>query len=152
MRCGLVHGTGEDSKIIWNNRIPLALDKDGNLNLSPSFIWGLALCVIVCNINCNEKIGETCWISTASFKYLINDLWGKRGSVKMMIRSQYNVIIEENPLSWYTTCRLPANHWYCLLFPSPIIMGNAAMIALKNAQTAFRGKPNVWVLKRSRTL
>lgn len=99
MRCGLVHGTGEDSKIIWNNRIPLALDKDGNLNLSLSFIWGLALCVIVCNINCNEKIGETCWISTASFKYLINDLWGKRGSVKMMIRSQYNVIIEENPLS-----------------------------------------------------
>lgn len=98
MRCGLIHGTGEDSKIIWNNRIPLALDKDGNLNLSPSFIWGLALCVIVCDVNRNEKVGETCWISTASFKYLVNDLWGKRKNIKMMIKSQYNVVIEERPL------------------------------------------------------
>lgn len=98
MRCGLIHGTGEDSKIIWNNRIPLALDKDGNLNLSPSFIWGLALCVIVCDVNRNEKVGETCWISTASFKYLVNDLWGKRENIKMMIKSRYNVIIEERPL------------------------------------------------------
>ena len=95
MRCGLIHGTGEDSKIIWNNRIPLALDKDRNLNLSPSFIWGFALCVIACPANRKEKVGDTCWISTASFKYLINDLWGKRESVKKMVKSQFNVIIEE---------------------------------------------------------
>ena len=49
MRCGLVHGTGENSKIVWNSLVPLALDKDGNLNLSPSFIWGLALAVITCD-------------------------------------------------------------------------------------------------------
>lgn len=95
MRCGLIHGTGEDSKIIWNNRIPLALDKDGNLNLSPSFIWGFALCVITCPVNREEKVRDTCWVSTASFKYLINDLWGQRESVKKMIKSQFNVIIEE---------------------------------------------------------
>ena len=50
--------------------------------------------VIVCDINRNEKVNETCWISTASFKYLINNLWGKRENAKKMIRSQYNVIIE----------------------------------------------------------
>lgn len=94
MRCGLIHGTGEDNKIIWNNRIPLVLDKYGNLNLSPSFIWGLALCVITCPVNNGEKVRDTCWISTASFKYLINDLWGKRDSVRKMIKSRYNVDIE----------------------------------------------------------
>lgn len=93
MRCGLIHGTGKDSKIIWNARIPLALDQDGNLNLSPSFIWGLALSVIACDTNRDEKADEMCWISTASFKYLINDLWGKKDSVKKMVKSQYNVII-----------------------------------------------------------
>lgn len=96
MRCGLVHGTGEDSKIVWNNRIPLALDKDGNLNLSPSFIWGFALCVITCPVNREETVRDTCWISTVSFKYLINDLWGKRDSIKKMIKSHFNVIIEEH--------------------------------------------------------
>lgn len=31
----------------------------------------------------------------ATFKYLINDLCGKRDSVKNMIKSQYNVMIKE---------------------------------------------------------
>ena len=31
----------------------------------------------------------------ATFKYLINDLWGKRDSVKNMIKSQYDVTIKE---------------------------------------------------------
>lgn len=96
MRCGLVHGTGEENKIVWNNMVPLAIDKEGNLNISPSFIWGLALCVITCSTNINEKVNDTAWISVASFKYLINDLWGKRDSIKLMIKSQYNVIIEES--------------------------------------------------------
>lgn len=29
------------------------------------------------------------------FKYLINDLWGKRNNIKIMIKSAYNVTIEE---------------------------------------------------------
>lgn len=93
MRCGLVHGTGTGSKIIWNANIPLAIDNTGNLNLSPSFIWGLALAVITCNVNKDERVKDTCWISTMTFKYLINDLWGKRESVKAMLKSAYNVIV-----------------------------------------------------------
>ncbi len=95
MRCGLIHGTGEENKIIWNSSVPLAIDANGNLNISPSFIWGLALTVITCSANKNEHVNDTCWISMASFKYLINDLWGKRESIKTMIKSQYNVTIKE---------------------------------------------------------
>lgn len=95
MRCGLIHGTGEESKIVWNSNVPLAIDKDQNLNISPSFIWGLALCVITCPVNIHERVGDYCWISMATFKYLINDLWGKRDSVKKMIKSQYNVTVKE---------------------------------------------------------
>ena len=95
MSCGLIHGTGEESKIVWNTNVPLAIDKDQNLNISPSFIWGLALCVITCPVNLHERVGDYCWISMATFKYLINDLWGKRDSVKNMIKSQYDVTIKE---------------------------------------------------------
>ena len=95
MLCGLIHGTGEESKIVWNTNVPLAIDKDQNLNISPSFIWGLALCVITCPVNLHERVGDYCWISMATFKYLINDLWGKRDSVKNMIKSQYDVTIKE---------------------------------------------------------
>ena len=95
MRCGLIHGTGEESTIVWNTNVPLAIDKDQNLNISPSFIWGLALCVITCPVNLHERVGDYCWISMATFKYLINDLWGKRDSVKNMIKSQYDVTIKE---------------------------------------------------------
>ena len=95
MRRGLIHGTGEESKIVWNTNVPLAIDKDQNLNISPSFIWGLALCVITCPVNLHERVGDYCWISMATFKYLINDLWGKRDSVKNMIKSQYDVTIKE---------------------------------------------------------
>ena len=91
----VIHGTGEESKIVWNTNVPLAIDKDQNLNISPSFIWGLALCVITCPVNLHERVGDYCWISMATFKYLINDLWGKRDSVKNMIKSQYDVTIKE---------------------------------------------------------
>ena len=67
MRCGLIQGTGEENKIIWNRNIPLAMDRNQNLNLSPSFIWRLALCVIVCPANACEQVGELCWVSAASF-------------------------------------------------------------------------------------
>ena len=73
----------------------MAIDGEGRLNISPSFIWGLALTVITCPVNKDERADDTCWISTASFKYLINDLWGKRESVKKMIKSSYDVTIEE---------------------------------------------------------
>lgn len=89
MRCGLIHSTGEDSRIIWSNKTALAIDSENNLILSPSFIWGLALAVIACPVNANELVGDLCWISTASFKYLINDLWGKRDSVQKMIESEF---------------------------------------------------------------
>lgn len=95
MHCGLVHGTGEDSKIVWNYSIPLGIDEAGNLQLSPSFIWGLALAVIACDVNKDERVKDTCWISTMTFKYLINDLWGKRESVKTMLKSAYGVEIEK---------------------------------------------------------
>ena len=75
-------------------KLPI-VDKDGNLNLSPSFIWGLALAVITCEVNRDERVNDTCWISMVTFKYLINDLWGKRDNVKTMIKSAYNVTIEE---------------------------------------------------------
>lgn len=88
-RCGFIHGTGENSKIKWNSRIPLAIDEVGNLNISPSFIWGLALIVITCEVNKNEEVGELCWISTASFKYLINDLWGKRDTLINIAKSKF---------------------------------------------------------------
>lgn len=94
MRCGLIHDTGENSKIVWNDRISLAIDSDGNLNISPNFIWGLALCVVTCSVNKDEKVGDTCWISIATFKYLINDLWGKRDTIKKIIKSQYNLNVE----------------------------------------------------------
>lgn len=96
MRCGFIHGTGENNNIIWNRNIPLGIDKNHNLNLSPSFIQGLALCVITCPINANERVEDLCWISTASFKYLINDLWGKKDSIKKMIKCQYDISIEDN--------------------------------------------------------
>lgn len=95
MRCGLVHGTGEENKIVWNRFVPMAIDKYGNLNISPSFIWGLALAVITCEVNKDERVKDTCWISMATFKYLINDLWGKRENIKTMIKSTYNVIVQE---------------------------------------------------------
>jgi len=91
MRCEYVHGTGDNSKIIWNNRISLALDPNGNLLISPTFIWGLALTVIVCEVNKDEKVQDTSWISTASFKYLINDLWGKRDSLKSIAKCMFNI-------------------------------------------------------------
>lgn len=93
-RCGLIHGTGENSIIRWNTYIAMAIDAEGYLNIRPSFIWGLILCVVVNRVNINERVGELCWISTANFKYLINDLWGKEESVKNMIRCTYNVDIE----------------------------------------------------------
>ena len=95
MHCGLIHGTGEESKIIWNANIPLAIDEEQNLNISPNFIWGLALCVITCPVNLHERVEDYSWISMGTFKYLINDLWGKRDSVKNMIKSQYSVTIKE---------------------------------------------------------
>lgn len=91
VRCGLVHGTGESNKIIWNNQIMLFVSQEGELYLPPTLIWGLAICVIACPVNSDQHVMDTAWVSAASFKYLINDLWGKIGSVKLMIKSFYNV-------------------------------------------------------------
>lgn len=94
MRCGLAHGTGAGNKIIWSiNGMTISIDGNGNLVLSPSFIWGMALSVIACPNNAKEKVGDTYWLSTATFKYLINDLWGRLDSVKTMARSAYDIIV-----------------------------------------------------------
>lgn len=47
--------------------------------------------IIVCPVNQNEHVKDTCWISTATFKHLINDLWGKIDSVKNIVKSQFAV-------------------------------------------------------------
>ncbi|MEN6593612.1 MAG: hypothetical protein ABFC31_01490 [Clostridiaceae bacterium] len=95
IRCGYIHDTGEHSKIKWNNKIPFAVDKDGYLYLTPSFIWAFALCVIACEENRDERVRDTCWVSMASFKYLINDMWGKRESIRSMILSQYGIAVKD---------------------------------------------------------
>lgn len=93
MRCGLLHSTGAQNNIIWElNGMTLAVD-NGKLILTPSFIWGMALCVIACPVNAAEKIKDTYWISTATFKYLINDLWGKIDSVKAIAKSAFGITV-----------------------------------------------------------
>ena len=95
MRCGLVHGTGENSKLKWNPRVQLTSDAEGDLNISPAFIWGLALCVITCEANKDETVGEGCWISMATFKYLVNDLWGKRSSIESIVKEVYGLSVSD---------------------------------------------------------
>ena len=94
MRCGLLHGTGEKDGIIWSNQTVLAYS-DGILYISPNFIWGMMMAVIACPCNSQEHVNDTSWIALASFKYLVNDLWGKRSSVKLMIKSQFAVEFED---------------------------------------------------------
>lgn len=93
MRCGLLHGTGENDGLVWTKEVILACH-EGKLNISPTFIWGMMLAVITCPCNQQEHVNDTSWISMASFKYLVNDLWGKKESVRMMIKSQFSVQIE----------------------------------------------------------
>jgi len=91
MRCGLVHSTGENSKIVWNNNVSMAINQKGILEISPSFIWGLALVVISCHVNKNERVNDVSWITTVSYKYLINDLWGKRDSLQNIALSRFGI-------------------------------------------------------------
>ena len=86
IRCGLVHSTGVDPKIKWNNVISLGLDESGNLLLSSKLIWGLIGSVIFSDINNNQKIDDIYWISIADFKYFINDAWGKSNIPKKIVK------------------------------------------------------------------
>jgi hypothetical protein len=86
VRCGLIHSNGLDSKIKWNNVISLGLDEQGNLVLSKNLIWGLIGSIIFSEVNVNEKIADTYWISVADFKYFINDAWGKINIPKKIIK------------------------------------------------------------------
>ena len=97
MRCGFVHGTGEDSKIVWNPRVQLEIDSSGQLQLTPSFIWGLVVAVVACKENINERVGDTAWIQTMTFKYLVNDLWGKESSLYNMVKSQIGIVYQPKP-------------------------------------------------------
>ena len=77
MRCGLLHSTGAESKIIWSERIIFGSDELGNLILPQNFIWGLIGVVIFCPANKDEKISENYWIKISDFKFFIQELWGR---------------------------------------------------------------------------
>lgn len=83
VRCELIHNTGENSNIEWGqSSYPILSGPKGELLLSTSFIWGVILAVISSPVNKDEKVNELCWISSLSFKYFINDLWGRIDIVK----------------------------------------------------------------------
>lgn len=95
VRCELIHDTGKNSNIEWNpdSSYPILYNAEGELLLSTAFIWGLVLSVVVSPVNKDERVGELCWISTLSFKYFINDLWGRIDLVKKMVRAIIGITI-----------------------------------------------------------
>ena len=91
IRCELIHDTGEKSKIVWNDYVSLAINDQGYLLLSPPFIWGLALAIITCESNKDERVDAGSWIQTMGYKYLINDLWGKKESIVQMAINRFGL-------------------------------------------------------------
>ena len=93
VRCGLVHSSGVDSKIIWNTNISIGTDDAGNLHISNKLIWGLLGVVIFCEVNNDEKIDDMYWLSVADFKNFICDLWGRIDIPKKIIKMYGNISI-----------------------------------------------------------
>ncbi|HEY0829206.1 MAG TPA: hypothetical protein VGE40_13990 [Bacilli bacterium] len=77
VRCNLVHSTGIDDRIVWNNHIVLGNDAEGRLIVSSKLIWGLIGAVVFCEANRDENINEMYWLSVHDFKFFINDVWGR---------------------------------------------------------------------------
>ena len=85
IRCGLIHSTGLDSRIRWEEGTVLGTDNSGILTLSSKFIWGLIGAIVFCPQNRDEKIGKTYWISIGDFKFFIQEVWGRVDLAKQVI-------------------------------------------------------------------
>lgn len=79
---------GQTPAVIWENAAQMMIFRDGNLYSSRSMVWGIVLAVMTCPVNEEQRIGENCWLSTMTFKYLANDLWGKEDQVMRMLQMQ----------------------------------------------------------------
>lgn len=79
---------GRSPAVIWKNAGQMMILHDGKLYASLSMVWGIVLAVMSCPFNKEQRIGENCWISTMSFKYLASDLWGKEQQVLRMLQVQ----------------------------------------------------------------
>ena len=90
IRCSLVHSTGLDSKIVWCENTIIGNDRNGNLEISNKFIWGLIGAIIFCPKNKEEKIPETYWIRINDFKWFIQELWGRIDLIKRIITINSN--------------------------------------------------------------
>lgn len=76
IRCKLIHSTGLDSKIRWQNN-SFGIDASGNLILPNKFIWGLIGAIVFCPQNKNAVINKNYWIGIDEFKFQIQDIWGR---------------------------------------------------------------------------
>ncbi|MCA9371553.1 hypothetical protein KC726_01510 [Candidatus Woesebacteria bacterium] len=90
IRCGLIHATGLDERIIWSDNTIIGSDEKGNLTLCNKFIWGLVGAVIFCPENKNEKIDENYWIKIDDYKFFIQELWGRVDLAQRIIKLRIN--------------------------------------------------------------
>ncbi|MFA6259795.1 MAG: hypothetical protein WCX29_04295 [Candidatus Peribacteraceae bacterium] len=88
IRCGLVHSTGIDGRIVWSDSISIGSDDEGNLILNKKFIWGLIGSVIFCPINIDENIDGNYWIRIDDFKFFIQELWGRTDLAQRIINQR----------------------------------------------------------------
>lgn len=79
---------GKSPAVIWKNVGQMMIFRDGKLYASLSLVWGIVLAVMTCPFNKDQRIGENCWLSTMTFKYLANDLWGEEKQVLRMLQMQ----------------------------------------------------------------
>lgn len=86
IRCGLIHSTGIDQKIHWDENMIIGSDDKGNLILSNKLIWGLLGAIIFCPANQDESIQEDYWISIDDFKFFIQEVWGRVDLAKRVIK------------------------------------------------------------------
>ena len=79
---------GKSPAVIWKNAGQMMIFRDEKLYSSLSLVWGIVLAVMTCPFNKDQRIGENCWLSTMTFKYLANDLWGEEKQVLRMLQMQ----------------------------------------------------------------
>ena len=70
--------TDKQMPVVWRNDALLLTGRDGYIHVSPRLVWGMVMAVVTDLSNKDEKLADNCWINTAGFKYLVNDLWGKQ--------------------------------------------------------------------------
>lgn len=89
IRCGLIHSTGADSKIVWSHDINISDGK--NLVLPDNLIWGLIGAVVFCPANKDELIPEIYWISIDGFKFFIQEIWGRVDLAQRVIKLNFKI-------------------------------------------------------------